>query len=78
MPALVIPRESCFVPARARHLDALALLRLHPTAALLSDLRDHRRDARAACPPMRWLDGAMGAMRVRRVLRERGHAADER
>lgn len=61
---------------RDRHADALALLRLHPTEALLSDLRDHRRDSRRSCPPMRWLDGTLGAMRVRRVLRERGYDDD--
>lgn len=63
------------ITARDRHADALALLRLRPTEVLLGELRDHRRDARATRPPMRWLDGAMGAMRVRRVLRERGEMA---
>ena len=63
---------------RDRHVDALASLRLMPTAVLLGELAHHRRDARRSCPTMRWLDGAMGAMRVRRVLRERGHADTER
>ena len=75
MPALVIPRESFFVPARDRHVDALASLRAMPTPVLAGELAEHRRLARSR---VYWLDGTLGAMRVRRVLRERGHATTER
>ena len=61
--------------ARDRHDDALASLRAMSTPVLLGELAEFRRDARRTCPPMRWLDGAMGAMRCRRVLREREEGA---
>ncbi len=69
MRTLVVPRESYSVPARDRHADALASLRAMPTPVLAGELAEHRRLARSR---VYWLDGTMGAMRVRRVLRERG------
>lgn len=58
--------------ARDRHADALASLRAMPTAVLLGELAEHRRHTRSR---VYWLDGTLGAMRVRRVLRERGERA---
>lgn len=46
-----------------------------PTPVLLGELRDLRRLARTRTW---WLDGAMGAMRARRVLAERGDTTANR